>query len=638
MEEEQDKAEKPNDNDVGGITGMAQRLFHSASSSFIYSSQSDEKNNDASPGTEQSLTDVKHDNATKEEREVTKETKDVEEKEEQQDKAETSLDNVAPASTTDHEADTNITEEQGIHQQQSLETSIDDIPPPSRKGRKKKIHCITWIIFVVVILILFGIGLGVGFSIAGRGQPEGDKPQQSQPPIEMNCQQGGEAIQKHPFVWTKCLCEEGALDVSSIPENIQREYAAIKEELLQTITSSLDDFTITSCESSTNLALHWLAEDRISNENTDSLSHRFALAIFFIIWRTNSPMNYLKNNEHNWKGWMTSTSFCGWDGITCNGDDTSKVTSIELNRYGLSNSIPTELAMLSPHLTSLSLHQNSLTGIIPTELGSLEQLQRLDLSGNFLRGSIPSTMGQVRTLQYFNIAHNRLTGSLSASLGFLTDLKVMALQSNQLIGALPRQLGLCTALEELYLYENEISGSIPEGYGRLVNLQKLVLFHNDLDGSLPSATMRSWKSLVSLSVAGNKLTGEIPSTIGSCTALQDVYLDRNQFSGLLPPELSSLKSLSIFELQNNYFSGLLPTELGSCIALSVLDVSNNPFLRGSIPMELGQLPKLKELLVHHTSLDAIPNEICSNDALQMLIGNCGLSCNSSCCTRCKDQS
>lgn len=631
MEEEQNKAEKSNYNDVGGIAGMAQRVFHSASSSLLYSSHSDEKNNDAS------LSTVKHDTATKEEREVTKETKDIEEKEEQQDKAETSRDNVAPASATDNEADLNITDEQAIHQQQSLEISIDDIPPPSRKDRRKKIHRITWIIFVVVTLILLGIGLGVGFSIAGRGQPEGDEPQQSQPPIKINCQQGEEDFQKHPFVWTKCLCEKGPVDVGSIPENIQREYDALKEELLQTITSSFDDFTITSCESPTNLALHWLAEDRLTNDNNDSLSHRFALAICFITWRTNSSMDTLENNQHKWKGWMTSTSFCGWDGIACNDDDTSKVTSIELNRYGLSNSIPTELALLSPYLTSLSLHQNSLTGAIPTQLGNLEQLQRLDLSGNSLRGSIPSTMGQVRTLQYWNIAHNRLTGSLSASLGFLSNLKVMALQSNQLMGTLPRQLGLCTALEELYLYENQISGSIPEGYGRLVNLQKLVLFHNDLDGSLPSATMRSWKALITLSVAGNKLTGEIPSTIGSCTALQDVYLDRNRFSGFLPSELSSLKSLSIFELQNNNFSGLLPTELGNCTALSVLDVSNNLALRGSIPMEFGRLSKLKELLVHHTSLDAIPNEICSNDALQMLIGDCGPTCNGSCCTRCKDQ-
>ena len=80
--------------------------------------------------------------------------------------------------------------------------------------------------------------------------------------------------------------------------------------------------------------------------------------------------------------WSANTPITEWDGITVGGTP-QRVTALELNDWGLTGTVPTELGSLS-NLEVLALYQNQLTGEIPDWLGSLSNLQSLHL------GLIPS--------------------------------------------------------------------------------------------------------------------------------------------------------------------------------------------------------------------------------------------------------
>merc|ERR1712151_550069 len=86
--------------------------------------------------------------------------------------------------------------------------------------------------------------------------------------------------------------------------------------------------------------------------------------------------NYDSNDPY----YPSSFSVCYWNGVWCDGfvGLTGPVTEIDLNNYGISGSIPTEIGGLSS-LTKLILNHNTFYGTIPTEIGDLTNLQELKL-------------------------------------------------------------------------------------------------------------------------------------------------------------------------------------------------------------------------------------------------------------------
>jgi len=85
------------------------------------------------------------------------------------------------------------------------------------------------------------------------------------------------------------------------------------------------------------------------------------------------------------------------------------------------------------------------------------------------------------------------------------------------------------------------------------------------------------------------LSGTIPSTIGSLTALQTLDLDHNQLSGTIPSTIGSLTALQTLDLDTNQLSGKIPTTFGLLTALENLNLNYND--------QLGLcFPKLNNLL------------------------------------------
>ena len=82
----------------------------------------------------------------------------------------------------------------------------------------------------------------------------------------------------------------------------------------------------------------------------------------------------------------------------------------------------------------------------------------------------------------------------------------------------------------------------------------------------------------------NKLSGEIPSSIGSCTSLGGLYLDDNKFEGTIPQSLKDLKGLEELDISSNNLSGQIPEFISKLGALKYLNLSHNDF-EGELPKE-----------------------------------------------------
>jgi len=314
-----------------------------------------------------------------------------------------------------------------------------------------------------------------------------------------------------------------------------------------------------------------------------------------------------------------------WYGVVLSGDH---VSSIQLNSFNLSGSIPKELGKLS-NIESLSLEINQLSGSIPRELGDLSNLNSLALYKNRLDGSIPTELGNLSNLTWLGLSSNQLSGSIPPELGNLSHLDSLRLAHNQLSGSIPTELGNLSNLTWLNLNSNQLSGSIPPELGNLSHLQYICLDDNQLSGSIPSE-LSNLSNLEWLLLNNNQLSGSIPPQLGNLSHLVLLWLSDNQLSGSIPPELGNLSHLDSLRLAHNQLSGSIPGELGNLSNLTWLYLGSNQ-LSGSIPLELGKLSNLGAFFLDHNQLSGkIPSSFTNLTKISYLdVGyNCLFAANS----------
>ncbi|WP_416867599.1 MAG: T9SS type A sorting domain-containing protein [Imperialibacter sp.] len=164
---------------------------------------------------------------------------------------------------------------------------------------------------------------------------------------------------------------------------------------------------------------------------------------------------------------------------------------------------------------------------------------------------------------------------------------------------------------------NNLSGAIPSAIGNLSELQSLFLDNNDLSGSIPTE-IGSLSALQNLHLASNQLSGSLPNEIGNLVAITSLLLNNNQFSGNLPIEIGNLTNLQTLWLQYNQMSGSIPGEIGNLSILSNLNLQSNS-LTGAIPQEIETLVNLVSLNLSGNQLSGlIPEEIWTFSGLQYL--------------------
>eukprot|EP00934_Nitzschia_sp_Nitz4_P001516 Nitzschia sp. Nitz4//scaffold140_size61219//22690//23858//NITZ4_006438-RA/size61219-augustus-gene-0.62-mRNA-1//-1//CDS//3329536221//1516//frame0 len=136
--------------------------------------------------------------------------------------------------------------------------------------------------------------------------------------------------------------------------------------------------------------------------------------------------------------------------------------------------------------------------------------------------------------------------------------------NKQLSGTIPPEIGLLTATTWLdFSVNTDLHGTLPSELASLTLLERADFYYNDNGflGTLPGELLAAWAgSLTRLDVYGAGMTGTIPTEIGLCTNIVDLFLG------------------------NNTFSGGVPTELGLLTALEYLWIHNSPLLTGAIPL------------------------------------------------------
>ncbi|MCY3600024.1 MAG: Ig-like domain-containing protein [Gemmatimonadetes bacterium] len=279
----------------------------------------------------------------------------------------------------------------------------------------------------------------------------------------------------------------------------------------------------------------------------------------------------------NWTesgNWGTDAPLGNWSGIAV--DSAGRVTTINLNRNGLSGEIPPEIQYF-PYLRVLRLDYNRLEGEIPPEIGLLTELRRMDIDGNNFNGSIPPEFGK------------------------LVNLEVLWMGGNQMSGPIPPEFGNLESLRILHLYEARFEGSIPEEFGRLTELEILRITETNIDGGLPES-MAALGRLRAIRLFENELSEPLPSWIGQLDSLFSLWVSDNDIEGPLPAGLGQADSLRFLWAQNNRLSGPLPADLGDASGLYSVRLNGNPDLSGPVPESMTALDEIFELQAADTGL------------------------------------
>ncbi|KAI3888442.1 hypothetical protein MKW92_011787 [Papaver armeniacum] len=150
------------------------------------------------------------------------------------------------------------------------------------------------------------------------------------------------------------------------------------------------------------------------------------------------------------------------------------------------------------------------------------------------------------------------------------------------------------------------------------SVTELNLTNSNLQGTLRSLNFSSFANCVSLDLSNNKLSGFIPSQIGSLSKLTHFDLSMNMFSGHIPVEIGFLTNMSLLDISQNQISGSIPASICNLGNLTTLYLHTNK-LSGNIPLEIGKLKSLFDLELSTNNLGGpIPASICNLSNLNTL--------------------
>ncbi|MBV9962261.1 MAG: T9SS type A sorting domain-containing protein [Parafilimonas sp.] len=133
---------------------------------------------------------------------------------------------------------------------------------------------------------------------------------------------------------------------------------------------------------------------------------------------------------------------------------------------------------------------------------------------------------------------------------------------------------------------NKLSGQLPASVGNLSELTDLELYNNNLQGSLN--TVIKLTKLLTLDLSSNAFTGNIPGQLSQLSQLKTLSLSNNKLTGSIPASICTIKPLQKLYLGNNQLSGSIPKNIDSLVFLGFLNLSYN-HLSGDLPPGFYQL-------------------------------------------------
>lgn len=193
--------------------------------------------------------------------------------------------------------------------------------------------------------------------------------------------------------------------------------------------------------------------------------------------------------------------------------------------------------------------------------------------------------------------------------GRVTSFLFVNAEGNGLLGTLPFEMDLLSAMTDLVIVNNTITGTLPEAFGENAkSIRSLLLPDNDLTGNIPDNYLSN-SPLEFVHLGSNAFSGPIPTNIGNTTYLQQLDLSGNLMTGTISEEIIGYEVLEAFSLANNELKGTIPNEIYDLTNLKFLHINGNQ-LTGTISSSIGGLSSLKELRVGGSELSGhIPDEL-----------------------------
>ncbi|KAH0685050.1 hypothetical protein KY289_022802 [Solanum tuberosum] len=252
-------------------------------------------------------------------------------------------------------------------------------------------------------------------------------------------------------------------------------------------------------------------------------------------------------------------------------DCLSKLEQLYIGDNLIKGTIPTSLGNIST-LQYLDCIDNWMEGQIPPELGKLSNLRQLTFDNNSnLIGQIPEAIFNISSLEVIGFSFNNLSGRIPTTTGLhLPNLKLLQLGVNQLEGEIPLFITNASKLQILALEFNSLTGAIPTNLGNLHELRNLFLHHNQLTNEPTERELRFFDSLADcrmlryLEVGNNPLNGVLPNSIGNLSStIQNFYIGDAHINGLIPTSIGSMSGLTSLSLSVNKLTGTIPSEIGT---------------------------------------------------------------------------
>ncbi|XP_058109239.1 probable LRR receptor-like serine/threonine-protein kinase At3g47570 [Magnolia sinica] len=343
----------------------------------------------------------------------------------------------------------------------------------------------------------------------------------------------------------------------SIPPNLGLAFPH-----LQWITTGTNQFTGTlpiSLSNASSLEFVDFSSNSFSGPVPMNLGSLSRLFLF------NIEKNQLGNREGDDMSFLTSLTNC------------TRLKAIGATTNNLEGELPSSIANLSTQLNILFLGGNKIFGIIPKGIENLVSLYALDLGGNSMKGTLPDALGKLNKLQAFNLSVNKFSGQIPPSIGNITRLSALFLNGNDFHGNIPSSFRNWGFMEQLFISQNKFNGTLLKQVGAA----KINMSRNSFTGSL-LLEVDNLENIREMDVSENKLSGEIPDTLGKCQSMELLYMHGNLFQGTIPESLRNLKGIIELDLSRNNLSGQIPKYLEEFHFLQYLNLSFNNF-EGEVP-------------------------------------------------------
>ncbi|XP_051135478.1 LRR receptor-like serine/threonine-protein kinase EFR [Andrographis paniculata] len=266
----------------------------------------------------------------------------------------------------------------------------------------------------------------------------------------------------------------------------------------------------------------------------------------------------------------------------------------------------------------LDLRDNDLTGVIPPNIGNLHNLDLFTIEANRITGLLPKEFSLLQSLEEASLAYTSLSGMVEAGIFNMSTLRILTLSKTGMAGSLPSNIfyGL-PAIEALLLDQNDLTGEIPHSLSNCSNLKILALSSNEFTGSIPHS-FGNLRLLERLQLANNNLriessTQELSfiTSLANCKFLTHLEIAENPLmNGDIPSSIGNLSSLQNFNALGCRIKGVIPAEIGNLSELVKMRLDNNE-LTGEIPFSVKQLHKLQGLYLVNNKMGGSIEALCN---------------------------